>query len=107
MPLSKPFEAPAADGWQSFLERARGILLQKLWLPRGVYESLPFIYIILGLVALGSAFFMPGWVWILPYAVLMGLICLHAGLIIVALRYRFRRSSRTRTENTKNTSAQT
>lgn len=75
-------------GWSG---RLRRILLRKLWLPRIVYEALPYFYVVLGLAALASALYAPGWAWILPYLVLLGLACLHAGLGIVTLRYRFRR----------------
>ncbi len=71
--------------------RLRRILLRKLWLPRGVYEALPYAYIGLGLTALASAIYLPGWTWVLPYLALIGLGCLHAGLALIALRYRFRR----------------
>ena len=72
----------------------RALLFRRLWLPRIVYETLPYLYIVLGLAALGSAMFTPGWTWILPWAILMGLICLHAGLALVALRYRVRHGKR-------------
>lgn len=72
----------------------RGILLRKLWLPRAVYEVMPYVYVCLGLLALASAIYLPGWTWVLPYLLLIGLACLHAGLALIALRYRFRRRSR-------------
>ena len=68
----------------------RRMLLRKLWLPRFLYEALPYIYISCGVLALLSAAFAPGWTWILPYAILIGLICLHAGLAIATMRFRFR-----------------
>ena len=43
------------------------------------------------MAALASALYTPDWTWIIPWAVLIGLICLHAGLAVVALRYRVRR----------------
>jgi ABC-type microcin C transport system permease subunit YejE len=81
-----------------FGKRFRDLLLQKLWLPRIVYEAMPFIYIVLGIFALISAMYTPDWTWILPYAILLGLMCLHAGLAIVTLRYNHRRRRRSRPE---------
>lgn len=72
--------------------KLRSLLLRRLWLPRIVYEALPYLYIACGLVALASAMYTPDWTWILPWAILVGLISLHAGLALVALRYRFRRN---------------
>lgn len=80
--------------------RIRDRLLQKLWLPRIVYEAMPFLYIVLGICALLSAMYTPDWTWILPYGILVGLILLHAGLGIVTMRYNYRRRKRTqRTDN--------
>jgi Flp pilus assembly protein TadB len=73
------------------LTQACRVLLRKLWLPRGVYESVPYVYLCCGSLALVSAVFSSGWTWILPYVVLLGLVCLHAGLALLTLRYRFRR----------------
>jgi hypothetical protein len=80
----------------AFWRRLRQCLLRKLWLPRGLYESIPYLYLLAGIFALASALFSQSWTWILPYVVLLGLICLHAGLGILALRYRFRREQRRR-----------
>jgi len=76
------------------LVRLSQILFRKLWLPRGLYEAIPYVYLAFGAVALGSAVFGSGWTWILPYVVLLGLICLHAGLALLTLRFRFRRRKR-------------
>jgi len=82
----------SATGQRSGIgKRFRDALLQKLWLPRIVYEAMPFLYIVLGIFALISAMYTPDWTWILPYAILLGLVCLHAGLAIVTLRYNHRR----------------
>ena len=74
-----------------FVRDLRRFFLRKLWLPRIVYELLPYLYIAVGLLAVYTATWMPGWAWILPYAALAGLICVHAGLGIAMLRYRARR----------------
>ncbi|MAF82965.1 MAG: hypothetical protein QGF90_07905 [Gammaproteobacteria bacterium] len=63
-------------------------------MPNIVYEALAAIYICSGLVALAAALFLPGWTWILPWAVVFGLATLHLGLGIAALRHRLRRMAR-------------
>ena len=78
----------------------RELLLQKLWLPRVMYEAMPFLYIVLGIFALVSAIYIPDWTWVFPYAILFGLICLHAGLGIVTLRYKLRKRKPSRRDNT-------
>ena len=71
-------------------QQLREILLQKLWLPRVIYEALPYLYLVMGLTALVSAAYLPGWNWLLPYAILFSLACLHVSLAIIALRYNAR-----------------
>ena len=94
MHTGNAFQVSEGQSYQGVGQQIRRLLLRKLWLPRIVYEALPYLYIALGVVALTSALFSPDWTWVLPYVVLLGLICLHAGLAIAALRYRFRRRPR-------------
>ncbi|MFW2403143.1 MAG: hypothetical protein ACN4GT_00165 [Gammaproteobacteria bacterium] len=89
---------PRANPARNHRRRLRQLLFARLWLPRIVYEALPYLYIVLGVTALGSAMFTPDWTWIFPWAMLIGLICLHAGLALVTLRYRIRRGRKPPTE---------
>lgn len=72
------------------------VLFRKLWIPKSLYEALPYCYVMGGLAALVSALYLPGWTWILPYLVLLGAISLHAGLAVLTLRWRFRRTQSSR-----------
>ena len=90
----KVLHAPARSGRAGIVSRVRKILLRRLWLPRFIYEALPYLYIACGLAALGSAIHTPDWTWILPWAILVGLICLHAALALATLRYRIRKGKR-------------
>jgi len=90
----KALNAPAHRGRGGIVSRIHKLLLRRLWLPKLIYEALPYLYIACGLVALGSAIHTPDWTWILPWAILVGLICLHAGLALATLRYRIRRDRR-------------
>jgi hypothetical protein len=78
----------------SFAQQIRVSLLRKLWLPRLLYEALPYLYLVIGMAALASAVYVPGSGWILPYAILFAVICLHASLAIIALRYNYRRNKK-------------
>jgi hypothetical protein len=94
MHSSNVIKAPRFFRRTSSNRQIRDLLLQKLWLPRIVYELLPYFYLSLGLTALASATHMRAWVWILPYAILLGLICIHVGLALITLRYRYRHRNR-------------
>ncbi len=73
--------------------KIRQVLLKKVWLPTPIYEALPIIYICCGLVALAAALHLPGWAWVLPWALVFGLAAIHLGLGIITLRHRFRRNN--------------
>jgi|GEM_PF-2561231 hypothetical protein len=70
------------------------LLLKRIWLPHAVYEALPAIYICSGLVALIAALYLPGSIWILPWAIVFGFAALHLGIRIAALRHKFRRKKK-------------
>ena len=83
--------SPAQSTDHASAPRFARILFRKLWLPRTLYEALPYCYVAGGISALLSALYLPGWEWILPYLLLLGAILLHAGLALLTLRGRFRR----------------
>jgi len=87
---STPASSPPSTTWIG------RVLCRKLWLSKSVYEALPYCYVLGGLAALLSALYLPGWKWILPYLVLLGAISLHAGLAVLTLRWRFRRTQSSR-----------
>lgn len=71
--------------------RLRRPFLRRIWLPRYVYEAIPWLYLGAGSASLIGALYLPGWTWTLPYLLLFGLACLHAGAAIANLRRRYRR----------------
>lgn len=88
--LTSNTSTPASSSSPGLTNRISRVLFRKLWLPKAVYEALPYCYVLGGVVALFSALYLPGWTWILPYLVLIGAISLHAGLAVLTLRWRFR-----------------
>ena len=68
------------------------ILNHKIWLPKSIYAALPLIYIGLGIYAIVAALFLSHWSWIVPYFLILGFICLHAGLLVATMRWRNRRN---------------
>ena len=88
--VQTPINGHSIHAWTTI----KNALLQKLWLPRLVYESIPYLYLAIGLVALISAIRIPGETWILPYLALLALVCLHVGLAIITLRYKYRQASK-------------
>ena len=71
--------------------RIQRILLKKIWLPRSIYATLPFLYLALGAYALTVALFLSHWSWLMPYLVLIGVGCVQFGTYVLGLRWRGRR----------------
>jgi hypothetical protein len=65
-----------------------------MWLPKHVYESIPFALLGLGALGLGAAFYVDSWYWSEILAA-DGLIALVIGLVLL-LRRKGYRSSRSR-----------
>jgi hypothetical protein len=91
MQKSSTIQSSPINGNESFRTRLRQLLLKRIWLPRRLYEALPIIYIISGLVALTAALFLPDRAWIMPWACVFGFAAIHLSLRIAALRHRFHR----------------
>ena len=62
-----------------------------MWLSRPLYESLPYNYIAVGLIALAGSFFLSHWYWPVISAGI-GLASLIAGLVVWLKRRGYRHS---------------
>ncbi len=76
--------APATAG------RSGRRAFRRIWLPKVLYEALPWIYCLLGAAALLSGLFLPHPGWLAPYLLLLALTCLHGAAWCVLLRRRYR-----------------
>lgn len=65
-----------------------------MWLPKLVYESIPFSYLGIGVILLGAGFYVDSWYWSEILAV-AGVVALVLGLTLI-LRRKGYRSSRSR-----------
>lgn len=70
------------------------LLFWRIWLPRWLYAALPYLYLLVGTLALASGLFLPEPGWAVPYLVLIGLAGVHGGLALLALRRRWQRRRR-------------
>jgi len=69
----------------------RSVILQKVWLPRFVYDSLPYFYLISGIAALFATLYIHHWAWVVPHYLLFSVACIHLGVAV----FRKRRKRRT------------
>lgn len=65
-----------------------------MWLPKLLYESIPFYFLGLGAAGLGAAFYLDSWLWA-EISAGAGMLMLVIGLVLV-LRRKGYRSSRSR-----------
>jgi len=65
-----------------------------MWLPKVLYEAIPFYYLGVGAAALGAAFYLESWYWA-EISAGFGLVALVMGLVIL-LRRKGYRASRSR-----------
>ena len=69
---------------------AGNIVSRKIWLPKLLYDALPYFYLVSGIVAFLTTLYISEWFWVLPHYLLFSVACLHLGVFV----YRRRRRSR-------------
>ena len=67
-----------------------------MWIPKILYESIPFYYLAFGAFGIGAAFYVDSWYWAEVLAA-FGLLGLVIGLVLL-LRRKGYRSSRSRVD---------
>ena len=68
------------------------ILSRKIWLPKILYDALPFFYFFAGITAFLATVYVHAWFWVLPHYVLFSVACVHLSIAIFRRRNRGRRS---------------
>jgi hypothetical protein len=63
-------------------QKAEGLLQKKIWLPKLLYDGLPYFYLMAGFAALFATLYVNEWFWILPHYLLFSAACLHLGLAV-------------------------
>ena len=61
---------------------AEGLLQKKIWLPKLVYDCMPYFYLTAGFAAFFATLYISEWFWILPHYLLFSAACLHLGFAI-------------------------
>jgi hypothetical protein len=74
-------------------QKAEGLLQKKIWLPKFLYDGLPYFYLTAGFAAFFATLYINEWFWILPHYLLFSAACLHLGFAV--------RRRRTKGRNTR------
>ena len=76
--------------------RSTGSLIsRKIWLPKAIYDALPYFYLVAGIAAFFATLYISTWLWILPHYLLFSAACLHLGVLVLRRRRRSPRSRET------------
>ncbi|MFK8053295.1 MAG: hypothetical protein AB8F65_10010 [Woeseiaceae bacterium] len=81
---------PALDDSMEIPASTASSAVRRFWLPKVVYECVPYFYILAGFAALFATLYINAWYWMVPHWVLFTALCLHAGTSILVKRFRYR-----------------
>ncbi|MDJ0760758.1 MAG: hypothetical protein QNJ19_15285 [Woeseiaceae bacterium] len=61
-------------------------VLRKIWLPKFLYDCLPYFYLVSGIAALLTTLYISNWYWIVPHYFLFSVACVHFGILVFRRR---------------------
>jgi hypothetical protein len=64
------------------------LISKKIWLPKLIYDALPYFYILSGFLAFLATLYISDWFWVLPHYILFLAACIHLGIIVYRRRRR-------------------
>lgn len=73
---------------QEVARNTGSLVSRKIWLPKAIYDSLPYFYLIAGVAAFLATLYISNWMWILPHYLLFSAACVHLGVLVLRRRRR-------------------
>ena len=68
--------------------RATGkVVSRKIWLPKMLYDALPYFYLTSGFAAFFATMYISEWFWVLPHYLLFSAACIHLGVAVYRSRH--------------------
>lgn len=64
------------------------VVSRKIWLPKAIYDALPYFYLVAGVAAFFATLYISNWLWILPHYLLFSAACVHLGVLVLRRRRR-------------------
>ena len=77
---------PALTDTQQLAKNAVKLVAKKIWLPKLLYDALPYFYLTSGFAAFFATLYISEWFWILPHYLLFSAACLHLGFVVCRRR---------------------
>jgi hypothetical protein len=59
---------------------------RKIWLPKMLYDALPYFYLISGIAAFLATLYISAWFWVLPHYLIFSAACIHLGIVVYRRR---------------------
>jgi len=81
-------KATSLTDTQHSLRTKRNLVSRKIWLPKLIYDALPYFYLASGIAAFFATLYIAEWFWVLPHYALFSVICFHLGVIVYRRRHR-------------------
>ncbi len=86
--LSSAARKPIILSESQHLTRDTGKLAaKKIWLPKLLYDALPYFYLTSGFAAFFATLYISEWFWVLPHYLLFSAACFHLGYIVYRHRH--------------------
>lgn len=63
---------------------------RKIWVPKLIYDALPYFYLFSGVAAFFATLYISEWFWVLPHYILFSVACIHMGILVYRRRRRVR-----------------
>ncbi|MDJ0709901.1 MAG: hypothetical protein QNJ14_05910 [Woeseiaceae bacterium] len=80
-------EAPLTDTREGDRKNTN-IVVRKIWLPKLLYDALPYFYLVSGIAAFLTTLYISEWFWVLPHYLLFSAACVHFGIFVYRRRHR-------------------
>jgi len=59
---------------------------RKIWVPKILYDALPYFYLTSGFAAFFATLYISEWFWVLPHYLLFSAACIHLGITVYRRR---------------------
>lgn len=77
---------PALTSTQMLVMKAGQVAGRKVWLPRVIYDGLPYFYLAAGFAAFFATLYISDWFWVLPHYLLFSAACVHLAFAVSRMR---------------------
>jgi hypothetical protein len=71
---------------QQITQTPDSLVSTKIWLPKLLYDALPYFYLTAGFAAFFATLYISEWFWVLPHYLLFSAGCIHFSIVVFRRR---------------------